>query len=75
MPLTDQMRLDGKVVAVVGAASGIGKAVSHGCAEVGEMVRPAVFLASDSSSYITGTVLYVDGGWTAIDGRFRPPGT
>ena len=35
-------------------------------AEMKEMVGPAVFLASDAASFVTGTILLADGGWCAL---------
>lgn len=43
-------------------------------AQPGEMVGPTLFLLSDAASYVTGTIIYADGGWLAADGRFTPPG-
>lgn len=38
-----------------------------------ELAGAAVYLAGDAATFVTGTVLTVDGGWTAQDGRYTPP--
>ena len=50
------------------------KTVFKRWASAEEMVGPTLFLISDAASYVTGTILFVGGGWLAADGRFTPPG-
>ena len=33
--------------------------------KVEDLIGPAIFLASEASSYITGSIITVDGGWIA----------
>jgi len=37
-----------------------------------EMASVVAFLVSDAASFVTASVLFADGGWTGVDGRFEP---
>ncbi len=67
-PLTAPIKNNPEWYAAYAQKSALGR-----WAEVDEMVGPVIYLASQASSYVTGTIHFVDGGWTAIDGRFTPP--
>jgi NAD(P)-dependent dehydrogenase (short-subunit alcohol dehydrogenase family) len=67
-PLTAQIKNNPEWYAAYASKSALGR-----WAEADEMAGPVIYLASQASSYVTGTIHFVDGGWTAIDGRFTPP--
>jgi NAD(P)-dependent dehydrogenase (short-subunit alcohol dehydrogenase family) len=68
-PLTRQIRSDPAWEAAYASKSALGR-----WAQPSELAGAVVYLASDAASFVTGSVLTVDGGWTAIDGRYDPPG-
>ncbi|OGU31628.1 MAG: 3-oxoacyl-ACP reductase [Gemmatimonadetes bacterium RIFCSPLOWO2_12_FULL_68_9] len=68
-PLTAPIRANAEWYAAYANKSALGR-----WARADEMVGPTLFLVSDAASYVTGIILFADGGWTATDGRFTPPG-
>jgi len=68
-PLTEPIKTDSDWYAAYANKSALKR-----WARPDEMVGPTLFLLSDAASYVTGTIIYADGGWLAADGRFTPPG-
>ena len=58
MGVLDRFKLDGKTALVTGFRRG-------GGGTPGDLKGAVVFLASEASDYVHGTVLLVDGGWMA----------
>lgn len=67
-PLTAQIKDNPEWYDAYAAKSALGRWSSPS-----ELAGAVVYLASDASTFVTGSVLAVDGGWTAVDGRFTPP--
>ncbi|HSP59583.1 MAG TPA: SDR family oxidoreductase [Ornithinimicrobium sp.] len=67
-PLTQQIRDDADWGRAYAEKSALAR-----WARPEEMVGAVCWLASDAASFVTGSQVMVDGGWTAIDGRFTPP--
>ena len=67
-PLTEQIKAQPEWYDAYAQKGALGR-----WAQPSEMVGAVVFLASEAASFVTGTLLFVDGGWTAVDGRYVPP--
>ena len=67
-PLTAQIRENPEWFEAYSSKSALGR-----WSRPDELAGAVVYLASDASSFVTGSQLFVDGGWTAIDGRYTPP--
>lgn len=68
-PLTAPIKENPEWYEAYAAKSALGR-----WARAEELAGAVVYLASDAASFVTGSVLLVDGGWTAVDGRYEPPG-
>lgn len=66
--LTEQLRDDREWYAAYAAKSALGR-----WARPQEMAGAVVYLVSQASTFVTGSIVTVDGGWTAQDGRYTPP--
>ena len=67
-PLTAQIKADPQWYRAYATKGALGR-----WAQPREVAGAVVFLASEAASYVTGSTVMVDGGWTAVDGRFTPP--
>lgn len=67
-PLTAQIKADPDWYRAYATKGALGR-----WSKPAELTGAVVYLASDAASYVTGSTLLVDGGWTAVDGRFTPP--